>query len=109
MIDYDIAFEKYNARFEQTHGDKPIGAYTKFGKHMVQRLSREDFEGKLDIYVRLHGACKRMLDGGTTISDALVHEFDEAAAWVCVQAPDVYSMFRGEMGTTNEAAPTRRR
>ena len=107
-IDYATAYEKYNQRFDKALGPKPIGAYAKFGKHMVQRLAQEDFEERLDTYVQLHTACKRMLDGGSTISDALVLEFDEAAAWVAVQAPDLYSMFRGEMGDPREAAPAAR-
>jgi hypothetical protein len=104
-IDYATAFEKYNQRFAKTFGDRPAGSYAKFGRHMVQRLERTEFEERLDTYVQLHSACKRMLDGGTTISDALVHEFEEAAAWVAVQAPDLYSMFRGEIGDSREAAP----
>ncbi|MBX3272962.1 MAG: hypothetical protein KF729_22055 [Sandaracinaceae bacterium] len=104
-IDYEAAFEKYNDRYEQALGPKPVGTYAKFGKFMVKRLDREEFDERLDTYVQLHAACKRMLDGGSTISDALVHDFDEAAAWVAVQAPDVYAMFRGEMGDPEEAAP----
>ena len=105
-IDYKAAFEKYNARFTKALGDKPIGAYVKFNKHMIKRLERGEFDERLDTYVQLHSACKRMLDGGSTISDALVHDFEEAAAWVAVEAPDIYSMFRGEIGDSREAAPT---
>ena len=104
-IDYKAAFDKYNARFVKVLGEKPVGSYAKFAKHMVKRLDREEFEGRLDTYVQLHSACKRMLDGGSTISDALVHDFDEAAAWVAVEAPDVYAMFRGEIGDSKDAAP----
>lgn len=105
-IDYEAAFVKYNQRFEKALGDRSIGAYVKFGKFMVKRLDRPEFDEKLDSYVQLHAACKRMLDGGSTISDALVHDFDESAAWVAVEAPDVYAMFRGEIGDPEEAAPT---
>ena len=107
-IDYTAAFEKYNARFQAAVGDKPAGAYAKFGRYMIKRLEREEFAPRLDTYVQLHAACKRMLDGGSTISDALVHDFDEATAWVAVQAPDVYAMFNGEMGDPEEAAPRER-
>jgi len=105
-IDYVTAFEKYNDRYETDLGERPVGAYAKFGKFMVQRLARPEFDQRLDSYVQLHAACKRMLDGGSTISDALVHDFDEAAAWVAVTAPDVYAMFRGEIGEASDAAPT---
>lgn len=107
-IDYATAFEKYNARFEKAYGQKPVGAYVKFGRHMISRLEPLEFQQRLDTYVQLHAACKRMLDGGSTISDALVLEFDEAAAWVAVQAPDLYAMFQGEMGDPREAAPIER-
>jgi hypothetical protein len=79
----------------------------KFGKHMVMRLDVREFKHRLDEYVRLHKACKRMLDQGTTISDALVLDFTEAAAGVAVEVPDVHAMFRGEMGDLNIAAPHR--
>ncbi len=105
-IDYETAFAKYNQRYEKVHGDKPVGSYSMFGRHMVKRLDRTEFEERIDTYVQLHAACKRMLDRGSTISDALVLEFQEAAAWVAVQAPDVYGLFRGEIGDPREAAPT---
>lgn len=104
-IDYRAAFAKYNSRFVKALGEKPVGSYAKFNKHMVKRLERVEFDDRLDTYVQLHSACKRMLDGGSTISDALVHDFDEAAAWVAVEAPDVYAMFRGEIGDSKDAAP----
>lgn len=104
-IDYDSAFERYETRFQAQVGPRPVGAYSKFGKHMVKRLSRDEFTEKLDDYVELHAACRAMLDGGTTISDALVHDFEEAAAWVAVKAPDIYAMFRGEIGELQDAAP----
>lgn len=104
-IDYETAFDKYNVRFEEALGKKAVGAYGKFGKYMIKRLERVEFDPHLDTYVQLHAACKRMLDGGATISDALVHDFEEAAAQVAVKAPDVYAMFRGEMGDPRDAAP----
>ncbi|MEQ9076006.1 MAG: hypothetical protein RLP09_19260 [Sandaracinaceae bacterium] len=107
-IDYDAAFDKYNARYEKTVGDKPLGSYAKFHNHMIKRLERGEFEQRLDTYVQLHSACKRMLDGGSTISDALVHDFEEAAAWVAVKAPDLYTMFKGEIGDPKDAAPEAR-
>jgi hypothetical protein len=106
-IDYETAFAKYNARFVEACGDKPVGAYAKYDRSMVQRLERIEFDRRLDKYVQLHGACKRMIDAGSTISDALVMELREAAAWVVVRAPDVYGMFRGELGNTQEAAPSK--
>lgn len=105
-IDYATAFAKYDARFETALGEKAVGSYGKFGKHMIKRLDRAEFEPRLDTYVQLHAACKRMLDGGSTISDALVGDFAEAASWVAVEAPDVYAMFRGEIGDPRDAAPT---
>ena len=46
-IDVDAAFESYETRFVQQFGDKPVGAFGKFGSTMVQRLSREEFEPRL--------------------------------------------------------------
>jgi hypothetical protein len=106
-IDYERGFTMYVARFEARFGPRALGAFVKFGRHMVTRLDLAGFRPRLDEYVRLHRACKRMLDGGATISDALVLDFAEAAAWVAVEAPDVHGMFRGEMGEPEQAAPIR--
>lgn len=108
-IDYDAGFRMYTERFAERFGERPAGAFVKFGRHMVKSLDARDFKERIDAYVRLHRACKRMLETGSTISDALVLDFDEAAAWVSVQAPNVHAMFRGEMGDPRLAAPVRPR
>lgn len=104
-IDYDAAFTMYMERFGTRFGERPEGAFVKFGKHMIKRLPRAEFDRRLDTYVRLHKACKKMLESGSTISDALVLDFDESAAWIAVEAPNVMAMFRGEMGDPRLAAP----
>ncbi len=97
-IDATSAFESYLKRFEHDYGPKAPGAFVKFGNHMVQRLSPEDFQSRLDDYVNWHRQCKTLLGSGATISDALVLEFEEAAAWLIIKAPDLLAMFRGELG-----------
>ena len=106
-LDYDQAFSGYEARFTERFGDRAPGAFVKFGKHMVHRLDGADFPRRLDDYVRLHAACKRMIETGSTISDALVLDFVESASWIAIEAPDMYRMFRGELGTPETAAPRR--
>ncbi len=97
-VDLDAAYEAYLQRFRETHGDKPDGAFVKFDRHMVQKLAREPFEPRLRHYLELHTTCKQMLSTGATINDAVVLEFHEAAAWLAIEAPDMMSMFSGEMG-----------
>lgn len=104
-IDYDAAYAGYLERFDQRFGDRPEGAFVKFGRHMVQKLGRADFPRRLDLYVQLHHAVKHMIDAGSTISDALVLDFVEASAWIGIEAPDMYAMFRGELGDPKLAAP----
>ena len=106
-IDYEAGFRMYLDRFTEKFGERPDGAFVKFGRHMVKKLTVEEFPPKLDHYVKMHRACKKMLESGSTISDALVLDFDEAAAWVAVQAPNVMAMFRGEMGDPKDHAPTK--
>lgn len=103
--DYDAGYRLYLDRFQLRFGAKPDGAFVRMGKHMVQKLSRADFTARLDRYVVMHAACKRMLDAGSTISDAVVVEFDEAAAWIAIEAPNLVAMFRGELGEPDAAAP----
>lgn len=94
----DQAYKHYLDRFASAFGDKPIGSFVKFGKHLVQKLSRKDFEDRFTRYLRLQDVCKRMLTEGTTISDAIVLDFEEACAWIALEAPNLYQMFRGELG-----------
>jgi len=98
-IDVERAWQSYETRFQNRFGDeKSPGDYVKFGKHMIQRLDRQTFEARLEDYVRWHQECKTSLESGTTISDALILEFEEAAAWIALQPPNVLDMFKGEMG-----------
>ena len=103
-IDFERAFSMYIERFGEKFGAREPGAFVKFGKHMVTRLDVPNFKTRLEEYVRLHKACKRMIESGATISDALVLDFAEAAAWVAVEAPNIHAMFRGEMGDPRVAA-----
>ena len=91
-------YEKYLRRFHQRYGDKPEGAFVKFGHVMVQRLGPTEFEERLDHFVRIHDACKRMLMSEATISEAVTMEFEEAAAWILLVAPDLLQLFAGEVG-----------
>lgn len=108
-IDYVAAYEGYVDRFVSTFGERAPGAFVKFGKHMVQRLGSTEFPRRLDHYVKLHRAVKHMLEAGSTISDALVLDFVEASAWIAVEAPNMYAMFRGELGDPKLAAPDKPR
>jgi hypothetical protein len=102
--DLDAAYDAYLARFHECFGDKPEGAFVKFGKHMVQKLTRSEFPARLDDYLQMHTACKKMLVSGQTISDDLMLEYDEAAAWLAIQAPNLLEMFRGEVGDPDPMA-----
>lgn len=101
----DGAFNAYVARFEQHCGSKPDGAFVKFGKHMVQKLPHEGFPERFERYVKLQDACKRMLSEGSTISDAVMLDYEEAAAWVMVEAPNLLRLFQGELGDPGRRAP----
>lgn len=110
-VDIETAYDAYLERFRAQYGDKPEGAFVKFDKHMIQKLSRADFPRRLEQYLELHATCKEMLNTGATINDAVVLEFDEAAAWLVIQAPDMLQMFSGEIGdpdvATGTSKPTR--
>ncbi len=98
QIDYDAAYQSYLARFDAVFPGKPDGSFVKFGRHMVQKLSRAELDERLDNYLSLHSACKKMLTTGATISDALVLDFEEAATWLALEAPNMLAMFSGEIG-----------
>ena len=101
-IDADTAFTSYVARFENRCGEKPVGSFAKFGNTMIQRLSREEFPERLEKYLHWHKECKRLLGSGATISDALVLEFEEASAWIAIDAPNILALFSGELGVPEE-------
>lgn len=102
-VDSQAAFEAYVARFDGQFGDQPGGTFVKFGRHMVQRLEANQFPERLDYYLRMHRTAKEMLSSGSTINDAVVLEFDEAAAWIAITAPNMLKMFSGEMGDPDVA------
>lgn len=103
--DLDAAYELYVGRFTERFGEKPLGAFVKLDKHMVTKLARGEFAQRLSEYLRIHEACTQMLNSGATISDGIVMDFGEVAAWVCVPAPDLLGMFRGELGDPDITAP----
>jgi hypothetical protein len=107
-MDVNTAYEAYLARFDGVFGDKAEGSFVKFGKHMVQKLNKSNFKRRLDHYLKMHAAGKQMLSSGATINDALVLEFEEAAAWLIIEAPDMMSMFNGEMGDPDIAKGVKR-
>jgi len=98
QVDLKDAYESYLARFEHRFGSKPLASFVKFNRTMVQKLGLGDFPGRLDAYLRAHIACKTMLEAGSTISDAVVLDFEEAAAWLAIEIPDIKVLFKGEVG-----------
>ncbi len=65
---------------------------------MVQFLSATDFSARLTTYLEWRTECEKALKSGATISDVLVMEFEEAAAWIAITAPNMLRMFDGEFG-----------
>ncbi len=102
-VDVSKAFAAYLERFEEEFGPRPDGAFVKFGKHLVQKLSVAAFEDRLQRYLLMHETTQRMIQSGSTINDAVVLEFEESAAWIALHTPDVMQLFRGEMGDPNVA------
>ena len=96
--DVDAAYESYLERFKSLFGDKAEGTFVKFGHTLVQRLGRADFEARLRNYVEVRTRCRSMLESGSTISDAVTLDFEEAAAWLVLKALNLLDMFSGEMG-----------
>lgn len=97
-IDVKRAYDAYEARFSTQFGDKAVGAFVKFGSHMVQKLATDDFMKRLEGYLSMHGAVREILESGSTISDVVMLEYDEAAAWIAIQAPNLLDLFKGELG-----------
>ena len=102
-VDLDVAYNAYLARFRERFGDKSDGTFVKFENTMVQKVTRTQFGQRLQDYLQIHTACKRVLDNGATISDDLMLEFQERAAWVAIEAPNLLDMFRGEVGDPDVA------
>ena len=105
-IDEDTAYASYVARFESRFGPKEPGAFAKFGNAMIQRLSRDEFPKRLEQYLYWHKECKRLLGSGSTISDALVLEFEDASAWLAIDPPNILELFSGEMGPEQAVTST---
>jgi len=102
-IAVERAYAAYEARFSEEFGEKPLGAFVKFGSHMVQHLTQSEFATRLSSYLSLHTAVREILESGSTISDIVMLEYDEAAAWICIRAPNLLDLFKGELGDENVA------
>jgi hypothetical protein len=71
----------------------------------ITKLGKTEFRERLDTYLTAHAACKKMISGGSTISEPVAVAFQIAAAWLAIEPPDVLGMFRGELGDPSVAAP----
>ncbi len=96
------AYEVYLRRFTARFGAKPDGAFVKFDTAMVQKLSRKDFEPRLEKFLKLRKFCERMLKSESTISDSVTLEFRDACAWLAIPSPDLLAMFSGELGSADD-------
>ncbi|MEO0325814.1 MAG: hypothetical protein AAF447_22875 [Myxococcota bacterium] len=101
-LDVDAAFTSYLRRFSRHYGAKLPGTFVRFGRHMVQKLDREGFEDRMTAYLGWHRECGRVLESGATISDAAVLEFEESAAWLALEVPNLLELFDGELGDLGE-------
>ena len=96
--DLDQDFESYVTRFRELFDDRPEGTFVKYGHTLIQRLGKDEFESRLENYRQLKVRCRTMLESGATISDAITLDFEEAASWLAVEAPNLLELFYGEMG-----------
>ena len=60
----------------------------------------------IDQYLYWHKECKRLLGSGSTISDALVLEFEDASAWLAIDPPSILELFSGEIGAEQAVTST---
>ena len=98
MSSNDSHYDAYNARFEKRFGDKAPGIYVKFSTFLIARLTRVEFSTRFQDYNELHLQCVEMLREGATLNDTLMREYQEAAAWLAIDPPNLNDLFRGEMG-----------
>lgn len=103
--DYDAGYRLYLERFHVRFGELADGAKVQLESFAIEKLSRADFKERLDTYLQAHAACKKMIAGGSTISEPVAVAFQIAAAWLAIDPPDVLGMFRGELGDPTVAAP----
>ena len=103
--DYEAGYRLYLERFHARFGELPEGSPATLEGVAIQKLSRAQFKERLDQYVVAHGACRKMISGGSTISEPVAVAFQLAAAWIAIEPPDVLAMFRGELGDPDAAAP----
>lgn len=96
--DNSEAYESYVARFDSMFNARPEGAFVKFGHVLVRKLGRPEFDARLEAFLRVRERCKRMIESGATISDAIALDFEEAAAWLAVETPNLLELFHGEVG-----------
>jgi hypothetical protein len=84
--DLATAYAEYLARYQELVGPREVGQYGKWGRHLVKKYSREEFQTRHDQFVKLERACRHILETGATMNDAVTLAFEEAAAEILIEA-----------------------
>lgn len=87
----DAQYADYLQRFDRQFGAHPPGAYVKHRRWLVKRLSREEFAEKLERFVEIEATCRQIVETGSTISDAAISAYVEAAAHLLQDPTDFLS------------------
>ncbi|MGB0678569.1 MAG: hypothetical protein ACPGUV_02785 [Polyangiales bacterium] len=102
-MDVDAAFAEYLKRFDARFSDRAEGTFVKFGHTLIQKLNRDEFEERLQNYVTMRQRCREMLESGATISDAVTLDYEEAAAWIALEAPNLLELFSSDVDDLGSA------
>ncbi len=86
-------FVGYERRFIARFEDKAAGTYVKFGRHLVQRLDRLAFGQRLAAYQVLCKEIDAMMASGSTLSERVMLDLEEAASWLLLPSPNLFDLF----------------
>ena len=89
--DLDTAYTAYLARFDRLFPTQQPGGYVKHRRWLVKRLSREEFAEKLERFVEIEMTCRQIVETVSTISDAAISAYVEAAAHLLRDPTDFLS------------------
>ncbi len=86
-------FIGYERRFVARFDNKAAGTYVKFGRHLVQRLDRLAFGERLAAYQVLCKEIDTMMASGSTLSERVMLDLEEAASWLLLPSPNLFDLF----------------
>ncbi len=87
MSEETARYQQYLDRVRAALGDVPLGAFAKFGGHLIRKLTAEEFQAADREYAELSRQYHDSIDRGDTVNDVVLRLIREKAAVLLLASP----------------------